>query len=151
MVKLIEKEINDIKIYFFSIYDKKNRGSIQTDNEENVFLHDALLNSFYYLGLKIKEDEINYLIKENNFHKNGIIYFEEFIQIIEERIDNVISENEIEEYFNILSDGKDYILYSDLQNILEGKYSFEIIEKMLLDIGGENGKIYYHDFCKIFN
>lgn len=151
MVKLIEKEINDIKIYFFSIYDKKNRGSIQTDNEENVFLHDALLNSFYYLGLKIKENEINYLIKENNFNKNGIIYFEEFIQIIEERIDNVISEDEIKGYFNILSDGKDYILYSDLQNILEDTYSFEIIEQMLFDIGGENGKIYYHDFCKIFN
>ena len=54
MVVLSEKEKNDIKIYFFSIYDKKNRGSIKIDNEENIFLHDALLNSFYYLGIKIK-------------------------------------------------------------------------------------------------
>merc|ERR1711871_866938 len=102
MVKLIEKEINDIKMYFFSIYDKKNRGSIQTDNEENIFLYDGLLNSFYYLGLKIKENEINSLIKEYNFNKDGIIYFEEFIKIIEDRIENITSKGEIEEYFNLL-------------------------------------------------
>ena len=151
MVKLIEKEINDIKIYFFSIYDKKNRGSIQTDNEENVFLHDALLNSFYYLGLKIKENEINSLIKENNFDKNGIVYFEEFIKIIEGRIENITSKGEVEEYFNLLSDGKDYILYSDLHNILEGNNDRRILDQMITDIGDKNGKIYYNEFCKIFN
>ena len=151
MVKLIEKEINDIKIYFFSIYDKKNRGSIQTDNEENVFLHDALLNSFYYLGLKIKENEINSLIKENNFNKNGIVYFEEFIKIIEGRIENITSKGEVEEYFNLLSDGKDYILYSDLHNILEGNNDRRILDQMITDIGDKNGKIYYNEFCKIFN
>tara|TARA_Y100000991_G_C21909654_1_gene321716 strand:- start:5 stop:460 length:456 start_codon:yes stop_codon:yes gene_type:complete len=151
MVKLIEKEINDIKIYFFSIYDKKNRGSIQTDNEENVFLFDALLNSFYYLGIKIKENEINFLIKENNFDKNGIIYFEDFIKIIENRLENITSKDEIEEYFNLLSDNKDYILQSDLHKILEGKNAYEMIDEMITDIDCKNGKIYYHDFCKIFN
>lgn len=151
MVKLIEKEINDIKIYFFSIYDKKNRGSIQTDNEENIFLHDGLLNSFYYLGLKIKENEINSLIKENNFDKDGIIYFEEFIKIIEDRIENITSKGEIEEYFNLLSDGKDYISCSDLHTILEGNTNHEFLYQMLDDIVAKNGKIYYHDFCKIFN
>ena len=151
MVKLIEKEINDIKMYFFSIYDKKNRGSIQTDNEENIFLHDALLNSFYYLGLKIKENEINSLIKENNFDKNGIVYFEEFIKIIENRIENITSESEMEEYFNVLSNGKEYILYSDIRSILEGKENYDFLDQILEDIGAEYGKIYYNDFCKIFN
>ena len=86
MVKLSEKEINDINTYFFSIYDKKNKGGIKIDNKENIFLHDALLNSLYYLGIKMKENEINKLIKENGFEKDGIIYFEEFIEILKKKL-----------------------------------------------------------------
>ena len=151
MVKLSEKEINDINTYFFSIYDKKNKGGIKIDNKENIFLHDALLNSLYYLGIKMKENEINELIKENNFEKDGIIYFEEFIEMLKKKLDTVISKDEIEEYFNILSDGKEYILQSDFHQILENNKDFDNVLQLISEIGSNNGKIYYHHFCKIFN
>ena len=151
MIKLLEKEINDIKMYFFSIYDKKNRGSIQTDSEENIFLHDALLNSLYYLGIKMKEIEINDLIKEKNFNKNGIIYFEEFIQIINTKMESIISKDEIEGYFDILSDGKDYILQSDFHNIVKDQHDSEDILQLLSEVDSKDGKIDYYSFCKIFD
>jgi Ca2+-binding EF-hand superfamily protein len=151
MVKLSEKEINDINTYFFSIYDKKNKGGIKIDNKENIFLHDALLNSLYYLGIKMKENEINELIKENGFEKDGIIYFEEFIEILKKKLDTVISKDEIEEYFNILSDGEEYILQSDFHKILENNNDFDNVLQLISEIGSENGKIYYYHFCKIFN
>jgi hypothetical protein len=151
MVKLSEKEINDINTYFFSIYDKKNKGGIKIDNKENIFLHDALLNSLYYLGIKMKENEINELIKENGFEKDGIIYFEEFIEILKKKLDTVISKDEIEEYFNILSDGEEYILQSDFHKILENNNDFDNVLQLISEIGSENGKVYYYHFCKIFN
>ena len=150
MIKLLEKEINDIKIYFFSIYDKKNRGSIKTDNEENIFLYDALLNTFYYLGIKIKEIEINDLIKRHGFNKSGNIYFEDFIQIIKDKLESFVSENEIKEYFDILSENKDYISKSDFDNIFEKNNDFENICQLISEIETEDSKIYYNDFHKIF-
>ena len=150
MIKLLEKEMNDIKIYFFSIYDKKNRGSIKTDNEENIFLYDALLNTFYYLGIKIKEAEINDLIKQHGFNKEGIIYFEDFIQIIEEKLKTFVSKDQIKEYFYILSEGKEYISRSDFDNILKGDNEFENIYQLISEIESEDVKINYENFSEIF-
>jgi Ca2+-binding EF-hand superfamily protein len=150
MVKLLEKEINDIKTYFFSIYDKKNRGSIKTDDGENVFLHDALINTLYYLGIKTKEIEINDLIKKYGFNKNGKIYFEDFIEIIKNKLEYIVRKDDIEHYFNILSDGNEYILKSDLDNILKDTDDSENIYQLISEIESKNDKIYYENFLKIF-
>ena len=150
MVKLVEKEINDIKIYFFSIYDKKNKGSIKTDDKENIFLHDALLNTLYYLGIKAKELEINDLIKKYGFNKNGKIYFEDFIKIINNKLEYIVSKDEIKKYFNILSDGNEYIVKSDLNNILKDNNDSENIYQLISEIESEDDKIYYENFVKIF-
>ena len=151
MVVLSEKEINDIKIYFFCIYDKKNRGSIEINDKENIFLHDALLNSFYYLGIKIKEKEIEEIIKDNNFNINGLISFDKFINIIENQLNDMDTEKDIKKYFNILSDGKDFILAENLKELLNDECNEKEVEEMIFEISNEDNKIYYEMFCKIFN
>lgn len=144
-----EKQRKDINIYFFSIYDKKNKGFIKTDNQENIFLYDALLNSLYYLGIKMKEFEIYDLINQKDFNKNGIINFEQFIHIIDYKLQNFFDEKQIKDYFYILSENKNYILTEDFYKLFEILDKNENINDLLQDIDNE-GKIYFEDFYRIF-
>ena len=66
-------------------------------------------------------------------------------------VETKYTKDEIEEYFNILSDGKEYILQSDFHQILENNNDFDNVLQLISEIGSNNGKIYYHHFCKIFN
>ena len=149
MVNLNEKKITDIQIYFFFIYDKKNKGYIKTDKGENIFLYDSLLNSLYYLGIKVKEYEIYDLIKENGFDKDGVIYFKEFIEIIKKYLNIITNEDEMEKYFYILSDGKDYISKDILYKILKEE-NMDDIDIFFNEISINDSKIYYDKFITFF-
>ena len=151
MKEISEKEINEINTYFFTIYDKKNKGVIKIDNKENIFLHDSLLNSLYYLGIKMKSYQIDELIKKNNFNKEGIIYFEEFIEIIKNKLNDTISNEDIKKYFNLISNEKNFIYKDNLIQILNYNHEFDDIHQLMEEINHEDDKIYYHHFIKIFH
>ena len=72
-------------------------------------------------------------------------------RILNTKMESIISKDEMEDYFDILSDGKDYILQSDFHNIVTDQHDLEDIIQLLSEIESEDGKIDYYSFCKLFN
>ena len=150
MVNITENQVKYIYNNFFCIYNK-NENQIETDNKENVYLYDSLLYSFDYLGIYMKENEIYEIIENYNFNKTSSISFEEFIQIIKDKMYYLINEEEIQKYFDILKN-KDGNINIDLLYtfLLEYETDIKSINDFISCLQNDKNEIAYKSFYSIF-
>ena len=150
MVNITENQVKYIYNNFFCIYNK-NENQIETDNKENVYLYDSLLYSFDYLGIYMKENEIYEIIENYNFNKTSSISFEEFIQIIKDKMYYLINEEEIQDYFDILKDKNENINIDFFYNfLLEYETDIKSIKDFISCLQNDKNEIDYKSFYSIF-
>lgn len=150
MVNITENQVKYIYNNFFCIYNK-NENQIETDNKENVYLYDSLLYSFDYLGIYMKENEIYEIIENYNFNKTSSISFEEFIQIIKDKMYYLINEEEIQKYFDIFKNKDGNINIDLLYNfLLEYETDIKSIKSFISCLQNDKGEIDYKSFYSIF-
>ena len=150
MVNITENQVKYIYNNFFCIYNK-NENQIETDDKENVYLYDSLLYSFDYLGIYMKENEIYEIIENYNFNKTISISFEEFIQIIKDKMYYLINEEEIQKYFDILKNKDGNINIDFFYNfLLEYETDIESIKDFISCLQNDKDEIDYKSFYSIF-
>ena len=150
MVNITENQVKYIYNNFFCIYNK-NENQIETDDKENVYLYDSLLYSFDYLGIYMKENEIYEIIENYNFNKTSSISFEEFIQIIKDKMYYLINEEEIQKYFDILKNKDGNINIDFFYNfLLEYETDIESIKDFISCLQNDKDEIDYKSFYSIF-
>lgn len=91
--------LEEIKNKILCYYDKNNNKQIKIDCEENIYLHDALLNSFSFLGISKNVKDIEFIIKKYHYNCDGYITFEDFFNILDNELELFVYNKDIE-YMN---------------------------------------------------
>ena len=108
--------INEIQTNILVYYDKDKTQRIPIDKEDNIFLHDALLNTFSFLGITKNENDIYFLIDKYRYHRVGYISFTEFFNIIKNEIVKYIDQKEFNNIDNYLFNKEKVKLIEELDN-----------------------------------
>ena len=126
----------------FRIYDRDNDGFI-TINE--------LGNAMKSLGYETGNEELQELIKEFDKDENGNLDVDEFVELINKRIEEAQAEKELIETFNTFDrEGKGFLKKDELLNMFD-RFAVEIDEKLLDDFYGqiEGEKMNCEQFIKL--
>ena len=99
----------------------------------------------------MKENEIYEIIENYNFNKTSSISFEEFIQIIKDKMYYLINEEEIQDYFDILKDKNENINIDFFYNfLLEYETDIKSIKDFISCLQNDKNEIDYKSFYSIF-
>ena len=94
----------------FDLFDNDNDGKIDIAE---------LGKAIQKMGQKLTEDDLKEMIKEVDSDYNGTIEFSEFVQLMESKMKDNDSEEEIFEAFKIFDKkGNGYITKNDIKNVM---------------------------------
>ena len=129
----------------FNLIDIDRNGSIDVEELE------MLLRA---LGLNPTKEEVSLMISEMDLNNNGRVDYNEFLMLMEQKMQQQDTEEELIESFKILDkDGIGLISSTELRHVLSAlgdKVDPEIVEKMIRegDLDGD-GHINYEEFVKM--
>ena len=139
--QLTEEEIGEFK-EAFTLFDKDGDGTITTKELGTIMRS---------LGQNPTEDELQDMISEVDGDGNGIIDFTEFLIMMDRKMTDKDSEEEIRNAFKAFDkEGKGYISASGLRNVMMNlgeQLTDEVIDEMIrqADVDGD-GTINYEEF-----
>ncbi len=141
MVKLSEEKIAEFRCAF-QLFDKDGNGRITTD-ELGEILEKLRYNP--------TEDDLKDMIKDIDTDKNGVIEFQEFLQLMSHKIRDHDSEEEMLEAFKIFDrDNNGYITKEDFSIVMNhlGEVMLDDeLEEMMRDNDDDgDGQLNYEEF-----
>jgi len=142
--KFTEDQIAEFK-EAYEIFDKDGDGSISTKELGTVMRS---------LGQILTEDTLNQMIEEVDIDKSGTIDFREFLGLMEKKLRENDTEDELLEAFRVFDrDGKGYISVKEYKYILASSgenLMEEEIDNLVSQIDSNNdGYIDYEDFVRV--
>lgn len=142
-IKLSEEKLEEVERIFYE-FDKNKDGTICVSE---------LGEAMKLLGCRIKENEINELIKEFDKDASGVLEFQEFCQIVSAQVNDSSSDEFLAEALRAIDTNGDGIIpCSDLISLLTvvgPRLTIEEVEEILKEIDPNNeGFIKYEDLLK---
>lgn len=131
----------------FSLFDEEGNGLISNK---------LLITVLRALGNNPTEEEVEFMIKEVDEDASGTIEFDEFLQMMANKMDSVNYEKVIWEAFKVYDrDGNGLISVAELRYVLttQGpKLSHEEVDDIIAeaDMDGD-GHINYYEFLRLLN
>ncbi|EFC43878.1 predicted protein [Naegleria gruberi] len=142
--RLTDEQIQEYK-EAFSLFDSDSDGTIVTKELGTVMRA---------LGLNPSQGELDDMIKQVDSNNNGTIDFKEFLVLMQKKMTDNDSEDEIKEAFKVFDRDNDGIISAaELRHILTSmgeKFNEEEAEDFIreADTNGD-GQIKYEDFCRL--
>ncbi|MEM7132538.1 MAG: EF-hand domain-containing protein [Chloroflexota bacterium] len=144
MSNLTEGQIAQFKEEF-SLFDKDGDGSITTKELGTVMRS---------LGQNLAESELQEMIDEVDVSRNGEVNFPEFLVMMERKIKDTDSDEEVREAFRVFDkDGNGYIHASELKHVMMNlgkRLTDEEIDKMIKEADLDaDSRVNYEEFVKM--
>ncbi|KAL0481091.1 calmodulin [Acrasis kona] len=142
--KLSEDQVQEFK-EAFSLFDKDGDGTISTKELGTVMRA---------LGQNPTETELADMVRDVDTNNNGTIDFKEFLNLMQKKMTDTDSEEEIKEAFRVFDRDNDGVISAaELRHVmttLGEKLSEEEAEELIkeADINGD-GQINYEEFTKV--
>lgn len=143
---MTEEQIEEFR-EAFSLFDEEGKGQISNK---------LLITVLRALGNNPTEEEVEYMIREVDEDASGTIEFEEFLQMMANKMNSVNYEKIIWEAFKVYDrDGNGLISAAELRYVLttQGpKLSHEEVDEIIseADMDGD-GHINYYEFLRLLN
>merc|ERR1719187_1351730 len=136
----------------FDEFDKSCYAWVQ--DHSGAISADELLGVLRAMGQNPTEDELLNLVLEVDIDGNGTIEFEEFINMMMKKANEVDEEADLREAFKIFDRDKDgYISMKELKkvaNMLGTMLTKEELDEFMAEADSDgNGKLDYDEFCKM--
>ncbi|XP_053397983.1 calmodulin-like [Mercenaria mercenaria] len=141
-VKLTEEQIAEFRLAF-SVFDKDGDGTISTTELSSVLKN---------MGQNLPDADLEEMINEVDEDGNGEIDFDEFLTMMENKLQYKENEDEILEAFKVFDNGKGFIRASDLREILKtlgDRMTDEEVDEMMLEADIKDGMINIHEFVTV--
>ncbi|KAK0724334.1 hypothetical protein B0H67DRAFT_598011 [Lasiosphaeris hirsuta] len=129
----------------FDVFDKDNTGDITAEELGAVMKE---------LGLNPSEAELQDLVNEADVNKDGVICFDEFLNLMSQTVKETDTEQELLNAFKVFDkDGSGTISTEELRNVLrslgENLTDAELDEMIKLADQNGDGQIDYSEFARI--
>ncbi|KAL4237820.1 hypothetical protein ACF0H5_002532 [Mactra antiquata] len=140
--KLTEEQIAEFRLAF-SVFDKDGDGTISTNELSNVLKN---------MGQNLTDEDLDEMIQEVDEDGNGEIDFDEFLTMMENKMQYKENEEEILDAFKVFDNGKGYIRASDLREIMRtlgDRMTDDEIDEMMFEAEIKDGMINIQDFVSV--
>ena len=126
--KFTDEQVAEFK-QAFALFDQDGNGYVTTDELGTVFST---------LGQDLSEEELTEMINTVDADGDGTVDFEEFVELMEMRMNDNDEEQDIIEVFKVFDkDGNGYITAAELRHVmtnLEEELSPEEVEEMIEEV-----------------